>query len=219
MMTLREFAKREGFTKAQALDLAERGLLLGAECNPFSKQWRIAAPACLVDWLAGLDKPATERVSQGAARSPRAGVMGAAHADTHPAPVGLAELLLSLEDQQAPQACAAGLGFAEPDDAAAALCADGASADSDAMPVFGSAKVRGYCRSIKAAVLKQDPSTHRLALDDSEFLHLFYAIERVRSKTRKDIGKGKAEIGDLRCTDSLWHKLQTIMAHRQWGAR
>jgi hypothetical protein len=65
-------------------------------------------------------------------------------------------------------------------------------------------------------VLKQAPSVHRLAVDDSEFLHLFYAVEHDRNKMRKAIGKGLAVVGDLRATDTLWLKLQSVMARRQF---
>jgi hypothetical protein len=81
--------------------------------------------------------------------------------------------------------------------------------------VYRNPLVLSCCRAIKAAVLKQDPHTHRLAFDDCEFLHLFYAVEHDRKKIRQAIGKGLAKSGDLRATDSLWLKLQAVMANRQ----
>lgn len=143
ILTLRDFAKLHGFTKAQALDLAQRGLILGAAQNPFSKQWRVEAPASLADWLEALDKPESD--SPRAARSPRAGVMDAVHADTHPHRLGLAASLLSLADQQAPQGRAAGLGF----DAE-----DGAVAPSEAAPpvsAYRRPEVQSCCRNIREA--------------------------------------------------------------------
>ncbi|MDP2759872.1 MAG: hypothetical protein Q8O64_05620 [Sideroxyarcus sp.] len=81
--------------------------------------------------------------------------------------------------------------------------------------IYRDPQVRGCCRAIKAAVLKQEPGRHYLALDDTEYLHLWFAIEHERSKTRKAIGKGLAVVGDLRATDSVWQKLAAIMNRRQ----
>jgi hypothetical protein len=81
--------------------------------------------------------------------------------------------------------------------------------------VYRDPQVRCSCRSIKAAVLKQEPSRHHLILDDSEYLHLWFALENSRSKMRKAIGKGLAQVGDLRATDSVWMKLAAIMNRRQ----
>lgn len=81
--------------------------------------------------------------------------------------------------------------------------------------IYRNPHVRSCCRSIKAAVLKHEPSRHHLTLDDTEFLHLWFALENSRSKLRKAIGKGLAEVGDLRATDSAWMKLAAIMTRRQ----
>lgn len=123
-----------------------------------------------------------------------------------------------LEDQQ---------GEAAQDTLGGALTATERTAHGAGAPYAGEStpevyrrpEVRSCCRSIKAAVLKQDPSVHRLAVDDCEFLHLYYAVEHDRSKMRKAIGKGLAVAGDLRATDSLWHKLQAVMNRRQYGSR
>ena len=54
-----------------------------------------------------------------------------------------------------------------------------------------------------------------MSFTEREFLYLHAAVEHCRSKTCKAIGKGIAEVGDLRATDSLWSKLQDVMWARQ----
>jgi hypothetical protein len=58
------------------------------------------------------------------------------------------------------------------------------------------------------------PRYHYLELEDFELLHLVSAFEGVRNRTRKDIKKGLAIEADLECTNSLWQKLQEVMALR-----
>lgn len=136
-----------------------------------------------------------------------------------------------LEDQQAEGAQVFAVGFDSGDEddegseppVASFASEDGESDESDEsdddlafvkqkMPeVFRTPEVRSAGRSIKAALLKRDPHTHRLALDDCEFLHLFHAVEHCRSRMRKTIGKGLHKVGSLRATDSLWQKLQAEM--------
>jgi hypothetical protein len=65
----------------------------------------------------------------------------------------------------------------------------------------------------EAAKAKRLPF-HYLELTDCEYLTIRQAIENWRHDTRKAISKGKAVSADLASTDSLWSKLQEVMALR-----
>ena len=80
--------------------------------------------------------------------------------------------------------------------------------------IYRSVSIRRACRRVKEAASKLFKGSHVLRMDDCEFLHVVYAIERERNKTHKAIRKGLAEVGDLRGTDSLWEKLQVLRAVR-----
>jgi hypothetical protein len=55
---------------------------------------------------------------------------------------------------------------------------------------------------------------HYLELDDCELLHVVWAVEHSRNQTRKAIQKGLAVPEDMEGTNSLWQKLQEVMALR-----
>jgi len=83
--------------------------------------------------------------------------------------------------------------------------------------VYRSPEVLKSCAGIHAAAVKQKRERHRLELTDCEFLHVYFDCERDRNATRRDIKKGLASAGDLKATDSLWHKLESIMTARMPG--
>lgn len=70
----------------------------------------------------------------------------------------------------------------------------------------------------KAARAKRLPF-HYLELTDCEYLHLRSAVEHSRDRDRKAIRKGMAVPEDLQATDTLWHKLQEVMALRLKDSR
>jgi hypothetical protein len=55
---------------------------------------------------------------------------------------------------------------------------------------------------------------HYLEMEEVEFLHVFFAVEQDRRRTRKAIRKGIAVDEDLKASDSLWNKLCEIQALR-----
>lgn len=226
-MTPRDFAKREGFTVPQVLDLLARGLITDAQQNPFSKKWHLGESAELVGWLQDLCAPeASEDAacdSQGAALPSSAGAMPASggHAGPHPSPLGLAGLCASLADWQAPQGRAVGLAVEESRDDSA-LRASGsehqaeiASASLVEASPFRSVEVQSMGLALRRAVARQCRKSHRLQLDSVELVHLFHAVEIARKKARQAAAKGLQGVGALRATDSLWQKLQQAMQHVQ----
>lgn len=80
-------------------------------------------------------------------------------------------------------------------------------------------EVRSACRCIREAAAKLPKDVHYLRLTDREYLHVYAAVEHDRNRTRKAIGKGLGEIGDLRATDSIWSILQAVMVRRMKGYR
>jgi hypothetical protein len=225
-ITLREFWKREGFTKPQALYLAEHGLIEGATLNPYSKKWSIKEPAKLVGWLAALSRP-TERQPIRASASSADGVMVAAvcnHADTHPSQVVAIPAMPSLADGFGVAATGSHAQQSEHGGQAAMVQPEiyhdpqGQSEDffeepqgDESVLVFNRPKVRQACYCLRKAVAKQERNLHRLRLDSSELVHLFHAVDSARSRARQAAGKGLTKVGSLRATDSLWHKLQAAM--------
>lgn len=130
--------------------------------------------------------------SQRAARSSRAGAKVATGglAGTNPAPLEITQPPTLLADQQAKRA--------------------------GRPQIYREPVVRGCCRALKAASLRQQAvGLLHLSLDDTEFVHLWFALSNARSKLRSAISRGKAEIGDLRATDSVWEKLAVVMNQRQ----
>lgn len=84
--------------------------------------------------------------------------------------------------------------------------------------VYTSAKAACRCLRAAAAELAAKPPYY-LRLSDREFLQVYEAVEHDRSRTRKAIGKGLAEHGDLRASDPLWQILQDVMTRRMKGYR
>jgi hypothetical protein len=88
--------------------------------------------------------------------------------------------------------------------------------------IYRNAEVRRCCRQVRGAALaaglqSQTQGVHTLRLDDAEFLHLVFAVERSRTKMRNAVAKGLADFEDLQATRSLWDKLQVLRAHRMRG--
>jgi 5-bromo-4-chloroindolyl phosphate hydrolysis protein len=79
------------------------------------------------------------------------------------------------------------------------------------------AQLGGVARSDRsaseAAKAKRLPF-HYLELTDNEYMVVRAAIERWRNDMRKAVKKGKAVPADLVSEDSLWRKLQEVMALR-----
>lgn len=83
--------------------------------------------------------------------------------------------------------------------------------------VYRTPEAKEVHRTLTGYVQEQHrQGSHHLLLDDREFLNMYYAVEHDRSAIRKAVGKGLAHIQDLRATDTLWQKLQTVMAFRQY---
>lgn len=80
-------------------------------------------------------------------------------------------------------------------------------------------RIRRAGRSIQGAAVRQARELHALELSEREFVLAYLAIEHDRNRTRKAIGKGLAAPQDLKATDSLWRKLQDVMAQRMKGGR
>lgn len=149
-ITLREFFQREGFTKPQALYLAEHGLIEGAKLNPYSKQWSIEAPAKLVDWLAALARP-TEREPLRASASSADGVMVAVsgnHADTYPRQAVEIPALPSLADGFRVLGLGSGEAVERSEGGSAAPLA---STTESAPAIYASPKVLESARSVRLA--------------------------------------------------------------------
>lgn len=83
--------------------------------------------------------------------------------------------------------------------------------------VYRSIQVRSACRALRAAFAKRPNEVHYLRLTDRQFLQVYSAVEHARSRTRKAIGKGIADIQDLRASDPLWDALQAVMVRRMKG--
>jgi len=98
-----------------------------------------------------------------------------------------------LADKQAPQGRA--VGFELPD-------------------VYTSPAVLKARSTLEAPGERKPQMRHALELTDREFLHAHSAVEHDRNRTRKAIKKGLACSDDLKATDGLWHKLQTVMFAR-----
>jgi len=194
-MKLGEFAALHGLTVRQASNLARGGKILGAQRHSVSGHWFVYPPAKLMAGIRSC-KPKVEPAPCLDAPHPVPQGRGAEAFDFGTSPHGLPADSLgqypeSLEEEDG-----------APDESAAFVPA------GFIPEAFRSLEVRSAGRCIKAALLKQDSHTHRLALDDCEFVHLFRAVEHYRNRTRKIIGKGLDKVGSLRVTDSLWQKLQ-----------
>ena len=86
--------------------------------------------------------------------------------------------------------------------------------------VYTSAQSRSACRCLhKAAAELAAKPPYYLRLTDREFLQVYSAVEHDRSRMRKAIGKGIAEVGDLRASNPLWQILQDVMTRRMRGYR
>ena len=90
--------------------------------------------------------------------------------------------------------------------------------------IYRDAGVKRSCRQVRGADLAsraqaRQQGRHTLHLDDAEFLHVFFAVERARNKMRNAVAKGLADFEDLQATHSLWQKLQVLMTNRMRGAR
>jgi hypothetical protein len=88
--------------------------------------------------------------------------------------------------------------------------------------IYSDAEVRSSCRQVRGAELAsraqaRQQGRHTLRLDDAEFLHLVFAVERARNKMRNAVAKGLADFEDLQATRSLWDKLQVLRANRMRG--
>jgi hypothetical protein len=211
-MTPREFGRLHGFTKAQAVDLASRGLIEGATLNPYSKRWDIPEGARLADWLQALPLPVepsspvgTAREPQRAARSARAGAMTEGNAGPNPRLGLLAELEAFPVSQQTPQGCAEGF-LAEVEPPAA-----GEDGDADAVLVYRKPEVQATCLCLRRAVARQSRQHQSLWLDAVELVQVFEAVDALRRKAKSAAGKGLQGVGPLKATDGLWRKLQEAM--------
>ncbi|HET7831415.1 MAG TPA: hypothetical protein VFK88_00470 [Gallionella sp.] len=60
---------------------------------------------------------------------------------------------------------------------------------------------------------------YHLELTEREYLHVHSAVERDRNATYKAIRKGLCHPDDLKGSESLWRKLQDIMARRMGYGR
>ncbi len=75
---------------------------------------------------------------------------------------------------------------------------------------YSAPEVRSDCRSVRAAAARHLGISHALRLTHAELVHLHSALSHDRNRTRKAIGKGLAEYGDLHASDSVWEKLQGL---------
>lgn len=80
--------------------------------------------------------------------------------------------------------------------------------------VYRSPQVLASQGSLAAAAAGRPRKLHAFEFTESEFLHAYFAVEHDRNKTRKAMKKGMASFEDLKATDSLWRKLQTVMFDR-----
>ncbi len=99
-------------------------------------------------------------------------------------------------------------------------CAEGSHPWRNPPNVYTSAQTRrSICCIRQAAADLAAKPPYYLRLGDREFLQVYSAVEHDRSRTRKAIGKGLAEPGDLRVSDPLWQILQDVMTRRMKGYR
>lgn len=202
-MRLGEFATLHGLTSGQATRLARGGKILGAQRHSLSGHWFVYPPAKLMEEIRAYRKaqPATGFDFGTSPHGLPAGL---------PLPVQETPEALSLPPSAKPL-----LTSSEPSTGSAA---EGAHQWRNKPNVYTSAKAACRCLRSAAAELASKPPYY-LRLSDREFLQVYEAVNHDRSRTRKAIGKGLAEHGDLRASDPLWQILQDVMTRRMKGYR
>ncbi len=75
--------------------------------------------------------------------------------------------------------------------------------------VFAAPETKRVCRVLHEAAARQfREGLHYLRLDADEFALLYIALYDHRNRLRKLVGRGRKPVGQLRASDSVWHKLQ-----------
>ncbi len=202
-MTPAEFAEREGLSLKDVRNLLKRGGILGASRHPLSNRWHIYPPAKLLIQ----PRPYRKREAPGVAASQDS----AASLDLLPCGSAVAVeagAKSGQSSQYAPQVEAEGIR------PPASQQFDEVPQLSEPLPpapmpeIYSCAKVRRACWLIGQAVAKRHAEGVRyLALSQRELLQVRHAVERERNLIRRLVGNGRAQIAQLRATDSLWQKL------------
>jgi len=187
-MSVQVFADREGLTLKQARSCMKRGKVLGARQDARSKHWWVYPPAKL------MERPRSHAKPQGvAAESPD--LLARGSADT-----GEAGAKSRQSGEPAPQVEAEG-----PRPPAKPVLP---LPDSD---VYRCPKTQSALRAIREAAARQHrEGVHYLRLEGREFSHLYAALDHERSRIRKLVGKGLADVCNLRASDSVWQKMQAM---------
>ena len=195
-LSLQAFAQREGLTLGEVKGCIKRGKVLGARKDARSKHWWIYPPAKL------LERPRSRAKSQEVfpevgAELPGLLPCGSAVAVEAGAKSGQ-------PGQHAPQVKAEGIF--PPAKLVLPLLFD-----ASAPLVYRSPAVQSSLRAIREAAARQHrEGIHYLRLNGGEFAQLYAALGRERSRIRKLVSRGLAAIGELRVSDSAWHKLQAM---------
>ena len=196
-MTLAEFAALHSMPVKTVLRFAKTGLIIGANRDSRSKKWYIYPPATLLRTVGKY----TPRKPSNSAASPDLLPCGSAD-------IGEAGTDSGQSGQYAPQVKAAGIHppASQPFDAVPQLPEPLPPAP---MPeIYSCAKVRRACHLFRQEVTRRYAEGVRyLTLDERELRQLRHAVEQERNRKRVAVGRGHAQIGELRATDSLWQKL------------
>jgi len=184
-MSVQAFAALEGLTLKQARYCIKNGKVLGAQRDSRSKKWWIYPPAVLMERPRSYSRSKkSERVAPPSGASDMAGVLPG-HAVTHPKQQVEVAAEPLLADQQ-PQAV---------------------------LSPFKRPEVLAVCKELKKAAARQLKNSYRLKLNALEIVQLVEAVGNDRRRMKQAIGKGAKQYGELRATDALWHKLQTVLRH------
>ena len=216
-LSLRAFAEQSGFSERYVLNCAKAGRIVGARQDSRSKKWTIYPPAKLVD-------------KSGDAMKPREAAVGFDVAGGSHTPDEEAALRLPVHPTEA-QAGArsgvvlAGMGIPEggrctpaTEDKAEGILPSAKPPLTFARPswrnkpdVYTCPETQSVLAAIREAAARQHrEGIHYLRLDGGEFSQLYAALGHERSRVRKLVSRGLAAIGELRISDSVWQKMQSM---------
>ncbi len=215
-MSLQAFAALYGMTGKAMRKYVITGRVVGARQDARSKKWTIYPPAKLVDKSGDVMKrrePAAARGKfpppAGVACAPPAGFStGSVEAvDVGTSPHGLsadrlqpAQETREVSDNRPP----AKRGFN-------AFEGGADRGDRHAENVYRDPETRRVLEVLREVAARQfREGLHYLRLDAREFAQLYAALDNDRSRVRKLVGKGVLPVGLLRCSDSVWQKMQAM---------
>ncbi len=216
-LTVQAFADQYGMTLAQMRRYVKTGRVVGARQDSRSKKWTIYPPAKLVDKSGDAVKP-LEPVAARGKFPPPAGVACAPAAgfstgfvevvdvgtSPHGLPVDLRQPVQETREVSGNRSPAKrGFNALE----CGAERGDGHAAEN----VYRDPETRRVLEVLREVAARQfREGLHYLRLDAREFAQLYAALDNDRSRVRKLVGKGVLPVGLLRCSDSVWQKMQAM---------